>query len=903
MKKTMMAGAAMSLALAAMATAPVAAAQEEDRVEETIIVTGTRRGQRSAADSPAPVDVISPSELTNQADNDIQNILRTSVPSFNVNTQPISDAATLVRPANLRGLSPDNTLVLVNGKRLHRAAVIAFLGGGISDGAQGPDISTIPAIGLKQVEVLRDGASSQYGSDAIAGVINFILKDDAEGGAVEVKYGETYESDGENYQIAANIGLPLGEQGFLNLSGEYQETEATSRSVQRDDAAGLIAAGNTAVANPAQIWGQPEVRGDFKLFANSAFELNENHELYAFGSYAERETEGGFFFRNPTNRGGVYAGPTVDPATGALLDAADGGVASVLVGDLSIEDTGDCPAGIPLTGTDGVIPDAAILAQVVADANCFSFVEQFPGGFTPSFGGELEDMSIALGIRGEFAIGNGLTYDASYKFGENDISFFINNTINASLGPNTPTSFNPGGYTQTENLFNLDFGYALPVEGMASDLNVAFGYEYREEEFEVTAGDPASFQIGPLATPGGAYPLGQGFSSSSNGFGGFTPASAGKNSQSNNSFYIDLEGDVTEALTLQAAVRYEDYDVFGETTNYKIGGLWRVNDNFRLRSTFSTGFHAPTVGQANVVNISTVFVGTVLSDEGTFPLNSAAGQTVADFIESQGNPRPTLTPEESENFTIGAAFDVADFTVTVDYFNIALDDRISRSSSQPFAPALEFLAEQNGVVLQDGLSTSQIINALDNAGVINSADFAGAEDLTAFAFFNNAFDTETQGLDIVATGPLEFGQTGDTDLAIAINYTDTSVERVDNTISAGRVRQLEDNLPDWRGSASVTHTQGKWRGLGRINYFGEFFEDHLDANLAFPIEGDSEITFDAELGYMLTDGLELIVGARNLFDSYPTENPFSGVVGAQYPSTAPNGFNGGQWYLKARYNW
>ena len=906
MKKQLMAGAALSLAMATSLAAPAFAQESEDEtsVQETVIVTGTRRAARSAQDSPAPVDVVSGVELTNQGDSDLSNLIRTSVPSYNVNTQPISDAATLIRPANLRGLSPDNTLVLVNGKRQHRAAVIAFLGGGISDGAQGPDISTVPAIALKQVEVLRDGASSQYGSDAIAGVINFILKDDAEGGMVEARWGETYEGDGTNYTIAGNIGLPLGEQGFVNLSAEYSEKDPTSRSVQRDDAIALIAAGNTDVREPyAQIWGEPEVRGDLKLYANSGIDVTENAELYAFANYAEREVEGGFFFRNPTNRGGVYAGPTVDPVTGAALDAASGGVPSVLVGNLAGVDAAACPAGIPLTGTDGLIPDATVLAQVVADANCFSFVELFPGGFTPQFGGNLEDKSFAIGLRGELEIGSGLGYDVSYRYGDNQIDFFINNTINASLGPNTPTNFNPGGYGQTENLFNIDFSYGVPIEAFASDLNIAFGYEFRNEEFEVRAGDPASYEIGPLAAASPAFPLGQGFSSSSNGFGGFTPNSAGSNDQSNNSFYVDLEADVTDALTLQAAVRYEDYDVFGEDTNYKLGGLWRVTDNFRLRSTFSTGFKVPTAGQANVVNVTTAFVGGILSDEGTFPLNSAAGTVVADFIEANGNPRPTLNPEESENFTLGASFDVGEYEVTIDYFNIDLKDRISRSSPQPFAPALEALATANGVTLAPDLSTSQIINALDAAGVVNAADFAGSEDLAAFAFFNNAFDTNTQGFDFVVTGPLRITEAGDTDLTIVANYTDTSVERRDSTITDGRVRQLEENIPNWRANATITHTQGKWRGFGRVNYFGEYFEDHLDANLAFPIDGDAEITFDAEIGYEVVDGLELSLGGVNIFDSYPDDNPFSGVVGAKYPVTAPNGFRGGSYYLRARYDW
>ncbi|HEY7798712.1 MAG TPA: TonB-dependent receptor plug domain-containing protein, partial [Hyphomonadaceae bacterium] len=495
-------GTALALTLATF-TAPLASAQERDAArEEVVIVTGTRVSERSPGDTPAPIDVVGGADLVNQGDNDAMNLIRTVVPSFQVSTQPISDAATLVRPVNLRGLPPDSTLVLVNGKRMHRAAVIAFLGGGISDGSQGADISTIPAIALERIEVLRDGASSQYGSDAIAGVINFILKDANTGGSVEGKWGQTYESDGTSYQVAGNIGLAVGSNGFLNLAGEFQETDATSRSTQRDDAAALIAAGNTAVADPAQVWGQPEIRGDLKLYANFGVDLTDKHEFYAFGNYAQRETEGGFYFRNPTNRPGVYAGPLVNPATGAADPA---GVPSVLVGDLSVNTAGDCPAGIPLTAGGGLLPNPAILAAVTANPNCFSFVELFPGGFTPSFGGELEDMSIAVGLRGEVPWVAGLNYDVSYRYGDNQADFFINNTINASLGPNTPTSFNPGGYGQIENLFNLDFGYGLPV-GFASDLNIAFGFEWREEEFEVRAGDPASFALGPLAAPSTAFP-------------------------------------------------------------------------------------------------------------------------------------------------------------------------------------------------------------------------------------------------------------------------------------------------------------------------------------------------------------------------------------------------------------
>ncbi len=899
-KKILMMGAS-ALMLSAFGTT-AAFAQEESVTEEKIIVTGTRRTARSAADSPAPVDVITGDEFVNQGATDMTDLIRLSVPSYNVNQQPINDASTLIRPANLRGLSPDETLVLINSKRLHRAAVITFLGGGISDGAQGPDISTIPALALKRLEVLRDGAASQYGSDAIAGVMNFILKDDAEGATFEARYGSNYDNGGDVYSVAGNVGLPLGDIGFFNITAEYSEQDPTSQSVQRDDAADLIAAGNTAVTDAlqfidtdnAQIWGQPRIDNDIKVFINSAVQFSEHGELYAFGNYAQRRVEGGFFFRNPTNRPGVFAGPLVDPLTGVL---DPNGVPSVLVGNLAGVDASACPAGIPLTAGGGLIPDPTVLGIVTADPNCFSFVEMFPGGFTPQFGGNLTDRSIAVGVRGDLQVGNGLSYDVSYKYGKNDVNFFISNTINASLGPDTPTSFNPGGYTQEEDNINLDLAYGIPVAGFASDLNIAGGFEYRVESFTIRAGDPASTARGPLFVRTLAFPNGQGFSSSSNGFGGFIDSTAGTFRQKSAAFYLDAEADVTDNLILQAAVRYEDFNTFGSTTNFKLGGLYKVTDNFSVRSTYSTGFKAPNPGQANVVNVSTAFDSTgQLVDQGTLPLSSAAGQFMSDFIVSQGGDRPTLGPENSDSFSGGVAFKVGPASITIDYFNIKVTDRIATSSPQDFVAALRQVAADNGVAVGANDSTSQLLNALDTAGVLNIGDFAGSEDLTSFQFFNNDFDTRTEGLDFVVNMPIELGR-GSTSLTSAVNYNQTKVIRPGN-IAAGRLAQLEDNLPAWRGSVTLNHEEDHWSGLIRANYYGKYFEDNLDANLTFPIDVGSEVTFDAQLALKFADRYQIAIGANNILNNFPDENPFSGVVGSKYPVTSPMGINGGFYYLR-----
>lgn len=891
---------------------------EESTLLDELVVVGSRRDPRSAADTVAPVDVITGTGISDQAPTDIGDLLRIVVPSYNVNTQPISDAATIIRPANLRGLSPDNTLVLVNGKRRHRASVISFLGGGIADGAHGPDVSVFPTIGLKQVEVLRDGASSQYGSDAIAGVINFVLKDDYEGGVLEARYGSTYAGDGDNYRLGGNFGLPLADTGFINVSAELSDVEDTIRSVQRDDAAALIAAGNDAVqdirvntvtTDVVQIWGQPEVRDDVKMFVNSAMSFGSLAEGYAFGNYASREVEGGFFYRNPTNRAGVYDGPPVNPENG---DADPNGVPSILVGDLSGEDDGDCPDGIPLTGPNRLQPDPEILAQVSADDNCFSFVELFPGGFTPRFGGKNTDASAVIGTRGTFDFGRGLDYDLSYTYGDNKTEFFILNTVNASLGPDTPLRFNPGAYRQTDNNLNLDFSYALPLERFVSELFLSAGFEYRSEQFEITRGDLPSRQLGPLAAPSEAYPVGQGFASSSNGFGGFTVSTSDE--QTNTAVYLEAESEVLAGLTLQAAGRLEDYDSFGSTFDYKLGGLYVLNPLLRFRGTVSTGFHAPTAGQANVVNVTTAFVDGVLQDVGVLPLTSGAGQFVNRRRVEAGLRPFSLGPEESDNVSLGVAFNWQQLELTVDIFQIEVDGRIATTDDIDFLGTLQDFAEENDVqTYQDtndngvrdpgepDRTTSQLIIALDGVDGFDADDFEGSEDLTAFRVFTNNFDTRTRGVDIVASMPVDLRIGGFSNLSLAMNYTDTKVtERgVFSPLGDIRVRQLEENIPAWKGNLSLNHTQGAWQGLARLNYHSGYFEGHLEE---IPVDLGGEMTVDLEVTTILSNQLEISLGGANIFDNYPDRLPadVAGVAGARYPSTAPLGFNGGQYYLRLR---
>jgi len=890
---------AKQLALAVAAQAALAggmvtvANAEENLMMEEVITVGTRGKPRTAADSTVPVDVITGAEFRANGSTDVQDMLRTSVPSFDVNTQPISDAATIVRPPNVRGLSPDNVLVLVNGKRRHRGSIIAFLGGGISDGAQGVDMSAIPSLALKQVEVLRDGASSQYGSDAIAGVLNFELRDDAEGFEVVTRYGSTFEGDGDNMMVAANLGLPLGDSGFINLTAEVRDVEGTVRAALRDD---VLYAQNNGYAPVAdykainaytdqypQYWGQPDVKDDIKLFFNSGVQLNENAELYAFGNHAARSVEGGFFYRNVVGsngvfggqRGGVYKGPTVDPLTGL---ASDTGVPSVLVGDM--DGGSSCIDGIPLGGAGGVTPDPTFLAAVASSANCFSFIETIPGGFTPRFGGDNEDNAVAIGVRGDMPSLNGMTYDLSAQRGSNRTDFFIRNTVNASLGSESPRDFIPGGQKQTETLFNANFSYGVDV-GLASDLNIAFGAEYREEQFDLYAGDPLSYKLGPLAD--------QGFSSSSNGFGGFPRNTSAK--QDNTAFYVDLEAEVTDKLTMQAAVRDEQFSNFEGTTNYKVAGIYHVSDSLRFRGAFSTGFHAPTAGQANITNVTTQIVNGVLIDQGTLPLSSAAGQLAADFVASQNNgQRPELGTEDAENISFGVSFDIGDSTWTVDYYDIKVENRIALGANVNFLDALNYAGGGSSYT-----SVSSALAGLDASGTIDRQEFIGLDDLAEFRFFTSNFDTQTKGVDVVGNTSFDF-LSGSSTLTVAFNYNKTEVtdRGTINPIDSGRVEALEDLLPNFKGNVSWSHTQGDFRTMLRANYYGPWRSTGNGYDLG------SKTLLDAQVSYQMNESLELIAGVDNLLDEYPAVNPGSGGTGQLYPEDSPYGFSGGTWYLQAR---
>ena len=833
---------------------PNEATPEQEAVTlEGMVVVGTRAKPRSVLESAVPIDVLPSEDFVKQGGTDLPDLLRNLVPSYNVNAQPIADAATVVRPANLRGLAPDHTLLLVNGKRRHRASVIAWLGNGLSDGAQGADLSPIPSIALKQVEVLRDGASAQYGSDAIAGVMNLQLKDSYQGGSFEIKPGIFQAGDGLTYVLAGNIGFGR-EDLWTNLSVEYGGMNETERSVQRDDAAALINVGNTDVADPAQPWGHPIIRNDIKLFANYGATMTDAIKFYGHANYAQKEVEGGFYFRNPNTRGAVFSND-------------DG--QTLLVGRLA-------GAGeVPVVKITDNVPDPVALKQVIDDPNLFTFQEMFPGGFTPRFGANTQDASILVGLEGTIAEDFG--WDLSASFGRHASDFFIRNTVNASLGPDTPTEFDPGDYVQADTNINLDLTYPLH-----DTVFLASGLEYRTETFEIVQGQIESWEIGPLAS--------QGFSSGSNGFPGFSDIAEGRWTRSNFAGYLESQLTPLDFWTVSAALRGEYFNDFGSTINYKVATNYGIADtlkelisfdpmvDLRVRGSYSTGFRAPTPGQQNAFNVTTEFgENNTLVNKGTIPSTHAAAGLVGG---------KALQPEKSKSFTFGTVVSHSIASLTVDYFNIKVEDRL--------APSRDF---NRGADVTEAQIQQLVAEGITSAG-----------NLQEFRFFTNEFETSTQGVDVILTAPVLSGA-----LSAAYNYTETEITKHNpDILNEVRIKLLQEGIPRHRGNVTLTQTIDKRFGvLGRVNYYGPWYENAVGAQTY-----SGAFLVDLEVSYALVENLGITIGVNNVLNVEPdnitsAEGPDvpydikefpARIVGRPFGEYSPYGFGGAFWYTKVNYS-
>ena len=789
-KKTISYGALALVLSCSGLTFQSALAQDDEMIEEIITIGSRSSKPRSASDSTVPIDVISAEDFSSVGSTaDVTDNLKALIPSYTA-TPATGDGSAFVRPTSLRGTAPDQSLVLVNGKRRHRSALVQFFAPAAGNGAHGSDVGMIPAIAVKSVEVLRDGASSQYGSDAIAGVINFVMKDASEGGSIQVTYGEHFDGE-QSTKIAANAGFALGDAGFANLSLEVVDNDALSRGIQRQsDVDTLLANGvNPAVIGAdspfgdglLQTWGRPQTEG-VRFFLNSGFDVSDTSELYARFSAAETDGRYRFFYR------------TFDHSTITALNA------------------------LGFTG--------------------------LPAGYTPFLDGNQKDASFVVGLKGEFE--SGMLYDISYGFGKDELDYFLNNSINVGLGldedGNIPQmGFDMGGYIQEENNFNADFSLAI-----SDSVNLAFGAEAREEKYSVVAGEPAATTgVGP------------------SGMTASRPEEAGEFTRDNIAVYADIEHDVSDALLLQYAVRYENFSDFGPTSNAKIAFRFRASDAFAFRGAVSTGFHAPTPGQANVrTTITTFDCRTGLQCE---ELLVAATSDLA--LQFGGAP---LTEEKSLNYSIGFASEIGDnWSLTTDLYRIEVDDRIYR---------------------------------------VGNIDVDTIPGISSISFYTNALDVVHQGVDLVLTGGL-----GNTDLTLAYAYNEIKIAGQKlvngiNPVGADSVQYIETNYPKNRLTlSSMTDIGDKWSLMARATYYGEHFDERGTFADGTTATIDSSVYIDLELNFQATDNLRVALGGTNVFDEFINKigDPFSNrlSVGLEYPRRSAANYEGGSWYLRGIYSW
>src|SRR5947207_2038114 len=610
---------------------------------EEVIITGTRREDRTLAESSAPIDVIGGPNLVDQPSSNMLDTLSNLVPSFIVGQNSISDASSFVRSPSLRGLPADEMLVMLNGKRYNRSALVQVFQGGetaLAFGSQGPDVGAIPSIAVKSLEILRDGASAQYGSDALAGVLNYRLRENSSGIELISRLGSYfptgYSRDGTDRQISGNLGLPLGGQGFVNLSVEWAKYDQTVRNPTRPSALAFAAAfPNLApqlphYPGPVQQWGTPPQDG-VKALLNSGIKLDNGDQLYFFSNYANIQTNESFNYRLPVT---VPQQPQDGGGTWNHHPAFN----NIYLDPCTSQPTfTGCPAG-------GWIQDSNVFNFGVAHPN-FPNAPFYPAGFTPRFYGTTQEFFGTVGYKG--VTGGGLHPDVSGAAAQNSLAEALRSTVNPSLGPLSPGNFYIGKFVQRESNLNIDLNYPLQVAGFASPLSIAGGLEYRDETYQQLLGEPASYAAGvygaqplyncvgtscsPVMVPDPDHP-GQFIQqvatvpTTSNGYGGIgTGIDA---SQISYGGYIDLEADVLKWLTLGIAGRYEDYSSFGNTTLGKVQARAKATDWLAIRATASTGFHAPTPGQGNVETISTTFLpgSTNNVQIGTFPVTSPDAQ-------------------------------------------------------------------------------------------------------------------------------------------------------------------------------------------------------------------------------------------------------------------------------------
>jgi iron complex outermembrane receptor protein len=809
-----------------------------------IIVTGTRSGGRSKIDTPVPVDLIPLAQVTNNVGQvDINQILTFVAPSFQSSRQAISDGTDHVDPAQLRGLGPDQVLVLVNGKRRHQSALVN-VNGTVNRGTVGTDMNAIPATAVEKIEILRDGAAAQYGSDAIAGVINIVLKT-KEGLSGNVSTGEyvtTYDKnyavnfsngksksvnvqDGLTAQFGLNYGTKIAGKGFLNVTGEYVSRGETNRtgtftgqvfptvSGQTDDQV-IASKGLTRDDFDMRI-GNSKVKGG-GIVVNAAYPVNDNLEIYAFGGWNNKKGNAAGFYRYPA---GV-----------ALLSAA-----------------------------------AATATGVATTALRDNVFKVYPNGFLPEINSDVTDLSFATGIRGK-AFTN-WHYDLSNVYGRNIFDYGVDNSVNynqAVTTSNFQRKFDVGGNSFAQNTTNFDV--SRKYDNVFSGLNLAFGAEFKVDNFGTRAGEEASWKN---------YNPQSGVLVGSQVFAGFLPKDAGSFNRNSYAFYADAELDFTKAWVVSGAVRLEKYSDFSQTPlNFKLASRYKLTDKIAVRGAVSTGFRAPSLQQSHYSKTSTLFVsdgtGLVPKEVATLPNDSQAAKVLG---------IPELKPETSTNYSLGATAQLGKFELTVDAYQIDIKDRIILTNS---------------------------FTAGTDAYLISQFAAIGADQVT---FFTNAVDTRSKGLEAVASYGTSFGKHS-LKFSIAGAFIDNEVKKgadgkaaikasqtLINSGQLGRYFNREDQSrievasPKNKITTTINYKINKFGAMIRAVRFGQvvYLDPTINSSANFVANAFNggaletldqtftpKVVTDLTVNYQLTKQFNLAVGANNLFDVYQDVHKHSG---------------------------
>lgn len=802
---------------------------------QEVVVLGTRTQERTVINSPVPIDVISSKDIEQSGFTQTTDLLRSLVPSYNAPEASITDGSDHVRPATLRGLGPDQVLVLINGKRRHTSSLVN-VNGTVGRGSTGADLNAIPASAIERIEILRDGASAQYGSDAIAGVVNVILKQ-KEGFDASASLGEyvttqsrgysesegnvpgenasTYSWDGNVQDVKTTDGLSktvhLGYglnfyNGIIYLSGEYRKHNFTNR-------AGLDPRQQYLTVN-----GQPDPREttfdrlnhrqgdadleDIGLFLNGSVPVGENAKFYAFGGYSSRTGFAGGFYRRS-------------------LD----------------------------------------------DRNVRSI---YPDGFLPLIKSNVIDGSFATGLKG--SLGE-WAYDVSETFGGNSFNFNVTNSLNTSLGAASPTSFDAGTLKFYQSTSNIDLVRQLEI-GTANPLNIAAGFEFRWENYQIQPGEPNSYLDGGVKILDGPN-AGKSASVGSQVFPGFSPANIQDQSRTNVGLYLNLENQITAQWTLGAAGRYEYYNDFGSTLTGKLETRYEFIPEFAIRGAVSNGFRAPSLAQEYFSSISTTFISGIPYEIGTFPVTSPVAKALG---------AKNLDAEKSLNFSGGFTFSLTDFSLTVDAYQINITNRVE---------------------LTENFTGTGITNFLKAKGINASGG----------RFFTNAIDSKTKGVDITAKYGVNIGA-GTLKLIAALNFNQTDITNRDQiqtpaelqavtTIPIiGRVEQgrFERGQPLSSWNFQGNYSLSGWNILLRAVRFGT-----VTVFSTNPIQDQTLASVwiaDAEVSYNILKNLTLAVGANNIFDQYPDKvlkvNSTNGIL--PYSIYSPSGFNGRYVYSRLNFS-